>query len=98
MKSSRYTPEQVAFGLRQGEEGTSKSEVCRKMGISEQTFSRWKKELQGMGVAQVRRMWVMEEESRKLKQLMVGRRAGTRFGCLSTQRLFQKVRGILEKS
>jgi putative transposase len=38
MKSSRYNPEQVAFGLRQGEEGTPVSEACRKMGISEQTF------------------------------------------------------------
>ena len=38
MKSSRYKPEQVAFGLRQAEEGTPVSEACRKMGISEQTF------------------------------------------------------------
>ena len=41
MKSSRYTPEQVAFGLRQAELGTPVSEICRKMGISEQTFCRW---------------------------------------------------------
>ena len=40
MKSSRYTPEQVAYGLRQAEEGTPVSEDCRKMGISEQTFYR----------------------------------------------------------
>ena len=33
MKSTRYTPEQVAFGLRQAEEGTPVSEVCRKMGV-----------------------------------------------------------------
>ena len=38
MKSSRYTPEQVPSGLHQAEEGTPVSEVCRKMGISEQTF------------------------------------------------------------
>ena len=42
MKSSRYTPEQVAFGLRQAEDGKPVSEVCRKMGVSEQTFYRWK--------------------------------------------------------
>ena len=51
MKSSRYTPEQVAFGLRQAEDGTPVSEVWRKMGISEQTFYRWKERFQGMGVA-----------------------------------------------
>ena len=38
MKSSWYSPEQVAFGLRQAEDGTPVSEVCRKMGISEQSF------------------------------------------------------------
>ena len=56
MEKSRYTPEQVAFGLCQAEEGTLVSEVCRKMGISEQTFYRWKKRFQGMGVAEVRRL------------------------------------------
>ena len=68
MKSSRYTPEQVAFGLREAEEGTPVSEVCRNMGISEQTFYRWKKKFQGMGVAEVRRLKVLEEENRKLRQ------------------------------
>ena len=63
MKSSRYTPEQVAFGLRQVEEGTPGSEVCRKMGISEQTLYRWNKKFQGMGVAEVRRLRVLEEEN-----------------------------------
>ena len=70
MKNSRYTPEQVAFGLRQAEDGTPVSEVCRKMGVSEQTFYRWKKKFQGMGVAEVRRLRVLEEENRKLKQLV----------------------------
>ena len=70
MKSSRYSPEQVAFGLRQAEEGTPVAEVCRKMGIAEQTFYRWKKKFQGMGVAEVRRLRVLEEENRKLKQLV----------------------------
>ncbi len=70
MKRSRYSPEQVAFGLRQAEEGTPVAEACRKMGISEQTFYRWKKKFQGMGVAEVRRLRVLEEENRKLKQLV----------------------------
>jgi putative transposase len=70
MKSSRYTPEQVAFAMRQAESGTSVSEVCRKMGIAEQTFYRWKKKYAGMGVAEVRKLRILEEENRKLKQLV----------------------------
>ena len=72
MKNSRYTAEQVAFAMRQAESGTPVPEVCRKMGISEQTFYRWKKKFAGMGVAEVRRLKILEEENRKLKQL-VGR-------------------------
>ena len=70
MKSSRYTAEQVAFAMRQAESGTSVPEICRKMGIAEQTFYRWKKNYTGMGVAEVRRLRVLEEENRKLKQLV----------------------------
>ena len=69
MKKSRYSPEQVAVGLRQSESGTPVCEVCRKMGISEQSFYRWKKKFQGMGVAEMRHLRVLEEEDRKLKQL-----------------------------
>ena len=60
----------MAFGLRQAEEGTPVAEVCRKIGISEQTFYRWMKKFQGMGVAEVRRLRVLKEENRKLKQLV----------------------------
>jgi putative transposase len=70
MKSSRYTAEQIAFAMRQAESGTSVPEVCRKMGIAEQTFYRWKKKFAGMGVAEVRRLKILEEENRKLKQLV----------------------------
>lgn len=70
MKSSRYTAEQIAFAMRQAESGTPVPEVCRKMGISEQTFYRWKKKFTGMGVAEVRRLKILEEENRKLKQLV----------------------------
>jgi putative transposase len=70
MKKSRFTEEQIAFALRQAETGTPAREVCRKMGISEQTFYRWKKKFAGMGVAEVRRLKVLEEENRKLRQLV----------------------------
>ena len=56
MKSSRYTSEQIAIALKQAEGGTPVLEVCRKMGVAEQTFYRWKKKFLGMGVAEVRRL------------------------------------------
>ncbi len=70
MKKSRYTAEQIAFALRQSESGTPVPEVCRKMEISEQTYYRWKRKFAGMGVAEVRRLKVLEEENKKLKQLV----------------------------
>ena len=70
MKKARYTEEQIAFALRQAETGTPVAEVIRKMGISEQTFYRWKKQYAGMGVAELRRLKQLEEENRKLKQLV----------------------------
>ena len=55
---------------RQAENSLPVVEVCRKMGIAEQTFYRWKKRYVGMGVAEVRRLKVLEEENRKLRQLV----------------------------
>ncbi len=70
MKKARFTEEQIAFALRQAETGTPVAEVTRKMGISEQTFYRWKKQYGGMGVVELRRLKQLEEENRKLKQLV----------------------------
>ena len=61
MRTTRYTDEQIAFALRQAETGTPVQEVIRKMGISEQTFYRWRKKYIGMGVAEVRRLKILEE-------------------------------------
>ena len=70
MKRKRYTEEQIAYALRQVEAGTSVVEVTRKLGVSEQTFYRWRSKFGGMGVAEVRRLKQLEEENRKLKQLV----------------------------
>ena len=56
--------------LRQAETGTPIGEVCRKAGISEQTFYRWKKKFAGLGVAEIRRLKQLEEENRRLKTLV----------------------------
>ena len=66
----RFTEEQIAFAMRQAETGTAVAEVCRKMGISEATFYNWKKKYGGLGVSELRRLKQLEEENRKLKQLV----------------------------
>jgi putative transposase len=66
----RFTEEQISFSLRQAEGGTPVTEVCRKMGISEQSFYRWKRKYEGMGVAELRRLHQLEEENRKLMKLV----------------------------
>jgi putative transposase len=70
MKRERFTEEQIAFALRQAEAGTPVEEVCRKMGVSEPSFYRWKKRFAGMGVPEIRRLRQLEEENRKLRQLV----------------------------
>ena len=70
MKKSKFTEEQIAFALHQAQTGTSVEEVCRKLGISQATFYAWKKKFGGMGVSELRRLRQLEEENRKLKQLV----------------------------
>ena len=70
VRKSTFTEEQIAYALRQAESGTPVLEVCRKLGISEQTFYRWKRKFAGMGVAELRRLRQLEEENRQLKQLV----------------------------
>jgi len=70
MKKKRYTEEQITFALRQAESGTPVKEIIRKLGITEATFYWWKKKFGGLGTAEVRRLKQLEEEYRKLKQLV----------------------------
>ncbi len=70
MAKKNFSDEQIAFALRQAWSGTSVAEVIRRLGISEQTFYRWKKRFAGLGVAELRRLRTLEEENKKLKQLV----------------------------
>jgi putative transposase len=56
MKTSRYSPAQIAMALRQAEAGTPVEEICRKLGVSEPTFYRWKKRFGSLGVPEVREL------------------------------------------
>ncbi len=59
MKRSRFTEQQIAFALQQAEQGTQVAEVTRKMGISEQTFYRWKKKFGGLMPSEVRKLRIL---------------------------------------
>jgi putative transposase len=70
VKRSKFTEQQIAFGLKQAELGTPVEEVCRKMGISDATFYNWKKKYGGLGPSELRRLKQLEEENIKLKRLV----------------------------
>lgn len=70
MKKIKFTEEQIAFALRQADTGVSIDEVCRKIGIAQATFYNWRKKYGGLGVTELRRLRQLEEENRKLKQLV----------------------------
>jgi len=70
MKKTKFTEQQIAFALRQAETGTRVAEVCRKLGISEQTFYRWKKKYGDLGAFELRRLRQLEEENRRLKRMV----------------------------
>ena len=70
MKRSKFTEQQIVFALHQAENGVKVEEVCRKMGISEATFYNWKKKYGGLGVSELRRLKMLEEENIKLKQIV----------------------------
>ena len=70
MKKSKFTEQQIVFAIHQAETGVRVSEVCRKMGISEATFYNWKKKYGGLGVSELRRLKMLEEENYKLKQIV----------------------------
>jgi putative transposase len=70
MKQKRYTDEQIAYALRQAESGTPVTEICRKLGVSQQTFYTWRRKFAGMGVAELRELRQLREENKKLKELV----------------------------
>jgi putative transposase len=70
MKKSRFSEQQIAFVLRQAEEGTAIAEVCRKAGISEASFYAWRKKYGGLLPSEMKRLKQLEEENQRLKKLV----------------------------
>lgn len=70
MKRSKFSEAQIAFILRQADEGTPVAEVCRKAGISDATFYNWKKRNGGLMPSEVKRMRQLEDENNRLKKIV----------------------------
>jgi putative transposase len=70
MKKSRFTEEQIIGILREQEVGAATAEVCRRRGVSEQTFYRWKAKYGGMSTSDAQRLKSLDEENRRLKKLL----------------------------
>jgi putative transposase len=70
MKGSRFNEEQIIGVLREHEAGTKSEEVCRRHGISNATFYKWKAKYGGLDVSEARRLKSLEDENRRLKKLL----------------------------
>ena len=70
MKKTKFSEEQITLALHTAEDGTPVSEICRKLGINEATFYRWKTKYGNLMPSEVRRLKQLEEENKKLKALV----------------------------
>ena len=70
MKKSKFSDQQIAFALQQAETGTAVGDVCRKLGISEATFYRWKDRYGGLMPSEVRKLKHLEEMNATLRRLV----------------------------
>ena len=70
MKKKRYSEEQIIGILKEAEAGAKTGELCRRHGVSTNTFYRWRTKFGGMEVNEARRLRQLESENRELKQLV----------------------------
>jgi len=70
MKKSKFTEEQITLALHTAESGTPVNEICRKLGITDATFYRWKTKYGNLMPSEVRKLKQLEEENKKLKALV----------------------------
>ena len=70
MRGSRYTEEQIVGILKEHEAGVGTEELCRRHGISQQTFYRWKAKYGGLEVGDAQKLRNLEDENRRLKRLV----------------------------
>jgi putative transposase len=70
LKARQYTEEQIIMVLKEGEAGAKVSDLCRKYGMSDATYYNWKAKYYGMTTSDLRRLKSLEQENRRLKQIV----------------------------
>jgi putative transposase len=70
MKRARFSEEQIIGVLKEAEAGAKVSELCRRHGISDATFSTWRSKYGGLEISEMRRLRQLEEENRRLKSIV----------------------------
>jgi len=70
MARKKYTEEQIIAVLREGEAGAKVTDLCRKYGMSDATYYNWKARYAGLTVSELKRLKALEEENRRLKQIV----------------------------
>lgn len=70
MKKSRFSEQQIAFILKQGDEGGTVAEICRKAGVSEATYYNWRKKYGGLMPSEMKRLKQLEDENQRLKKMV----------------------------
>jgi len=70
MPRKGHSEEQIVFALKQVENGAKIPDICRKLGISDQTFYRWKHQYEGLGVSELRELRQLRDENARLKRLV----------------------------
>ncbi|HUX35070.1 MAG TPA: transposase [Gemmatimonadaceae bacterium] len=84
MRPSKFTEEQVVQALRQVREGTPAVQVCRKLGITQTTFYRWRRKYEGTATGDARGVRALRDENQKLKQIVANlllEKHGSTKGC-----------------
>ena len=70
MPRKGHTGEEIVFALKQAESGVKVPDICRKLGITETSFYRWKKLYENMGVSELRELRQLRDENARLKRLV----------------------------
>ncbi len=70
MPRKRWSEEQIVYAVKQSEAGRTAAEICRELGVSQQTFYTWKRRYRGIGVQELRELRQLRDENRTLKRVV----------------------------